>query len=54
MSPRSRRIGERWLPWTLAWLLLAFLFVPVLVVVPVALTAKDYLSLPTSGISLQH
>lgn len=54
MSPRLRRIGERWLPWTLAWLLLAFLFVPVLVVVPVALTAKDYLSLPTTGISFQH
>lgn len=54
MSPRLRRAGERWLPWTAAWLLLAFLFVPVLVVVPVALTTKDYLSLPADGISFQH
>ncbi|MDQ0471993.1 ABC transporter permease [Labrys wisconsinensis] len=37
-----------------AWLLLAFLFVPVLVVVPVALTDQDYLSLPQHGISFSH
>ena len=36
------------------WLLLAFLFVPVLVVIPVALTDKDYLALPEHGLSLAH
>lgn len=54
MSPGVRRLTERWLPWSAAWLLLAFLFVPVLVVIPVALTTKDYLSLPADGVSLQH
>jgi len=54
VSRPVRRLAERWLPWGLAWLLLAFLFVPVLVVVPVALTTKDYLSLPSEGISFQH
>ena len=38
----------------LPWLLLAFLFLPVLVVIPVALTDRDYLSLPEHGVSLAH
>ena len=37
-----------------AWVLLLFLFLPVLVVIPVSLTDKTYLSLPTDGISLDH
>jgi putative spermidine/putrescine transport system permease protein len=37
-----------------AWILLAFLFLPVLIVVPVALTDRKYLSLPENGLSLQH
>jgi putative spermidine/putrescine transport system permease protein len=39
---------------TLAWVLLGFLFLPVLVVVPVALTDRDYLSLPEHALSLRH
>jgi putative spermidine/putrescine transport system permease protein len=54
MTPRSRRLLERGLPKLVAWLLLAFLFVPVLVVIPVALTDRDYLSLPNNGISFDH
>lgn len=38
----------------LPWLLLAFLFLPVLVLIPVALTDREYLSLPEHGLSLQH
>lgn len=38
----------------LTWLLLGFLFLPLLVVVPVALTDRDYLSLPQHGISWSH
>jgi putative spermidine/putrescine transport system permease protein len=38
----------------LVFLLLAFLFVPVLVVIPLALTDRDYLSLPENGVSLRH
>jgi putative spermidine/putrescine transport system permease protein len=38
----------------LPWLLLGFLFLPVLVLVPVALTDREYLSLPEHGLSLQH
>jgi putative spermidine/putrescine transport system permease protein len=45
---------ERTLPKAAAWLILAFLFVPVLVVIPVALTDRDYLSLPAETISFQH
>jgi putative spermidine/putrescine transport system permease protein len=54
MSPGLRGFLERGLPKAVAWLILAFLFVPVLVVIPVALTDKEYLSLPTDGVSLQH
>ncbi|MCM2477726.1 ABC transporter permease [Rhizobium sp. CG5] len=35
-------------------LMLAFLILPVLVVIPVALTDRDYLSLPEHGLSLKH
>jgi putative spermidine/putrescine transport system permease protein len=54
MTPRARHLLERALPKLFAWLLLAFLFVPVLVVIPVALTDRDYLSLPNNGISFDH
>jgi putative spermidine/putrescine transport system permease protein len=37
-----------------AWCLLGFLFLPLLVVIPVALTDRDYLSLPQNGISFEH
>ena len=49
-----RTLLERTLPKAAAWLILAFLFVPVLVVIPVALTDRDYLSLPAETISFQH
>lgn len=45
---------QRHLPRIVAWLLLAFLFLPVLVVIPVSLTDRDYLSLPKDGLSLAH
>lgn len=35
-------------------LMLGFLILPVLVVIPVALTDRDYLSLPEHGLSLKH
>ncbi|PZQ95839.1 MAG: ABC transporter permease [Cereibacter sphaeroides] len=38
----------------LVWICLLFLFVPVLVVIPVSITNKTYLSLPTEGVSLEH
>jgi putative spermidine/putrescine transport system permease protein len=47
---RRTLAAPRWL----AWLLLAFLFVPILVVVPISLTDRDYLSLPEAGLSLRH
>lgn len=39
---------------TVAWLALAFLFLPMLVVVPVSLTDQTYLSMPQEALSLQH
>ncbi|MDQ0393379.1 ABC transporter permease [Labrys monachus] len=53
MTPVRRRI-QVGLPRMLAWLLLAFLFAPMLVVIPVSLTDRDYLSLPQHGLSLAH
>ncbi|MQT14523.1 ABC transporter permease [Segnochrobactrum spirostomi] len=53
MTP-ARRLVQIGLPKLAAWLLLAFLFVPILVVIPVSLTDRDYLSLPHDGISLSH
>lgn len=38
----------------LAWLVLAFLFLPLLIVIPVSLSDQSYLSLPRAGLSLQH
>jgi putative spermidine/putrescine transport system permease protein len=38
----------------LAWLVLAFLFLPLLIVIPVSLSDQPYLSLPRSALSLQH
>ncbi len=37
-----------------AWVVLAFLFLPLLVVIPVSLSDQSYLSLPRHGLSLQH
>jgi hypothetical protein len=37
-----------------AWLVIAFLVLPMLVVIPVSLTDHSYISLPTDGLSLQH
>ena len=37
-----------------AWVLLAFLFLPLLVVIPVSMTDQSYLSLPKQGLSLRH
>ena len=58
-TPLSGWVRPRWrlprlLPWLATWLLLAFLFLPLLVVIPVALTDRDYLSLPQHGLSLAH
>ncbi len=38
----------------LVWLLLLFLFLPILVVIPVSITDKSYLSLPVDGVSFEH
>lgn len=37
-----------------AWILLAFLFLPLLVVIPVSFTDQSYLSLPQHALSLRH
>ncbi len=37
-----------------AWMVLTFLILPMLVVVPVSLTDRSYLSLPQDGLSLQY
>jgi putative spermidine/putrescine transport system permease protein len=37
-----------------AWLVLAFLVLPILVVIPVSLTDTSYIGLPKDGLSLQH
>src|SRR5690606_10887525 len=36
------------------WIFLLFLFLPILVVIPVSVTDKSYLSLPVDGVSLEH
>ncbi len=51
---RTPRRLRQLLPWAATWLLLVFLFLPLLVVLPVALTDRDYLSLPQHGISWTH
>jgi putative spermidine/putrescine transport system permease protein len=48
------RILATTLPRAAAWCLLGFLFLPLLVVIPVALTDRDYLSLPQNGVSFDH
>ncbi|MXN20356.1 ABC transporter permease subunit [Pseudooceanicola sp. GBMRC 2024] len=45
---------ETWVPRVLTWVLLGFLFVPMLVVIPVAFTDRSYLSMPVDGLSMQH
>lgn len=47
------RLSRR-LPMLFVWIALLFLLLPVLVVIPVSLTDKDYLSLPDSGLSFAH
>ena len=37
-----------------AWVVLAFLLLPMLVVLPVSLTPNEYISLPSDGFSLKH
>ncbi len=37
-----------------AWMVLAFLLLPILVVIPVSLTDTSYIGLPKEGLSLQH
>jgi putative spermidine/putrescine transport system permease protein len=37
-----------------AWLVLIFLVAPALVAIPVSLTSKSFLSMPTEGLSLRH
>lgn len=48
----------RTLPWRglqiIAGLILAFLFLPLLIVIPVSLSDQSFLSLPRSSLSLQH
>jgi putative spermidine/putrescine transport system permease protein len=46
-------LGER-LNRKAAWALLIFLVAPALVAIPVSLTTKRFLSMPTEGLSLQH
>ncbi|WP_108260988.1 ABC transporter permease [Mangrovicoccus ximenensis] len=53
-APPLVKLAETWLPGLLAWSLLAFLFVPMLVVVPVAFTDRSYLSMPADALSMQH
>lgn len=50
MAPRAANP----LLWAGAWLILLFLFVPVLITFPVSFTDTSYLSLPTQGVSLRH
>ncbi|WP_414899475.1 ABC transporter permease [Rhizobium cremeum] len=50
----ARRRSASALNRILVGLMLAFLILPVLVVIPVALTDRDYLSLPEHGLSLRH
>jgi putative spermidine/putrescine transport system permease protein len=38
----------------LSWLVLAFLLLPITIVLPVSLTDLDYLALPRDGLSLKH
>ncbi len=55
MMREVSRIDWRWRGLQiLAWLVLAFLFLPLLIVIPVSLSDQSYLSLPRSGLSLQH
>lgn len=48
--PSVFRIGMQ----TGAWFALAFLILPLLVVIPVSLTDTSYIGLPKEGLSLQH
>ncbi|MAC78732.1 MAG: ABC transporter permease [Rhodobacteraceae bacterium] len=54
MRTRSSAQLRRTLLMAICWACLLFLFLPVLVVIPVSLTDKTYLSLPEHGVSLQH
>ncbi|HZS33407.1 MAG TPA: ABC transporter permease [Methylomirabilota bacterium] len=55
MSDRARPAGvARGAIYALAWTVLAFLVLPVLVVFPVSVTDRRYLAMPERGISFQH
>ena len=54
MKTRIRAKTRTRLGLCLTWLCLLFLFLPMLVVIPVSVTDKAYLSLPTDGMSWQH
>ncbi len=53
MKPVMRHL-ERIVPKVLTWGLLLFLFLPMLVVIPVGFTDRSYLSMPRDAWSLQH
>ena len=54
MSPQFRQHLRRGFMLGLAWSVLGFLVLPLLVIVPVSLTDRPYLSLPEHALSLRH
>jgi putative spermidine/putrescine transport system permease protein len=43
-----------WTPRIAAWILVAFLVLPFLIIIPVSLTDRNYLSMPEHALSLSH
>ncbi|SDF66787.1 MULTISPECIES: ABC transporter permease [Thalassobaculum] len=54
MKKDPRVVFGRCVVYGLAWTVLAFLVLPMIIVVPVSFTDQYYLSLPKEGLSLQH
>ncbi|MFX4222898.1 MAG: ABC transporter permease [Thalassobaculum sp.] len=54
MKRDPRVVFGRCIVYGLAWTVLAFLVLPMIIVVPVSFTDQYYLSLPKEGLSLQH
>lgn len=54
MKKDPRVVFGRCIVYGLAWTVLAFLVLPMIIVVPVSFTDQYYLSLPKEGLSLQH
>jgi len=55
MDPLGARLGlHRGIVLALAWSVLTFLVLPLLVVVPVSVTDTRYLAMPDKGLSFQH